>query len=495
MAEYMTPGVYIEEMDGFPNSVVQVETSLPAFIGYTEKAEYKGEQLAGSAVRVTSLKDFETFFGGSSAVKFLLMEDKGATPSRTSVQLSTGKYVVSAKPGTLFYLYDSMRLFFANGGRSCYIVSVGDYSKPPQLGALEAGINALVKVQEPTMLCIPDGLLLHEDEYYLLAKSMLAHCSDMQNRIALLDVYDGATTDVKDLHAPDNVIDRFRSGIGDSGLSYGAAYYPWLRTTIVQNGEVNFTNFYDLSAYFEAAIVDKVDAILARYKDADEVSKDAVEKQAHNALLMISKNYTTLMNAATAALNILPPGPAMAGVYAVVDMNRGVWKAPANVGLNAVVSPTVNLRNADQDTLNVDATGGKSINTIRSFPGEGVLVWGARTLDGNSPEWRYINVRRTLIMIEQSAKLAARAYVFEPNDANSWVMVKAMIENFLNSLWRQGGLAGSTPGDAYSVQVGLGQTMTADDILNGIMNITVLVAVMRPAEFIVITFQQQMQKS
>jgi hypothetical protein len=127
--------------------------------------------------------------------------------------------------------------------------------------------------------------------------------------------------------------------------------------------------------------------------------------------------------------------------------------------------------------------------------GEGTLVWGARTLDGNSLDWRYINVRRTMIMIEESIKLAAKAYVFEPNVANTWVTIRAMIENFLTGVWKQGGLAGAVPADAFSVHVGLGDTMTPEDVLEGILRITVMVALTRPAEFIEITFRQQMQKS
>lgn len=154
-----------------------------------------------------------------------------------------------------------------------------------------------------------------------------------------------------------------------------------------------------------------------------------------------------------------------------------------------------NLNDDQQANLNIDAATGKSINVIRAFAGQGVLVWGARTLDGNSQDWRYINIRRIMIVIEQSVKLAARAYVFEPNEANTWASVKSMISNFLNDLWKRGALAGAKPEDAYSVSVGPGSTMTADDILNGMMNITLLVAISHPAEFIVITFQQQMQQS
>ena len=183
----------------------------------------------------------------------------------------------------------------------------------------------------------------------------------------------------------------------------------------------------------------------------------------------------------------------MAGVYTLVDSTRGVWKAPANVGLARVLRPAVDISHAEQEDLNV-STQGKSINAIRNFVGEGVLVWGARTLDGNSLDWRYVNVRRTVIMLEQSCLLAAQALVFEPNVANTWVTVKAMISNFLFGIWKRGGLAGAVPDDAFSVHVGLGETMTEQDILDGLLVVTVMVALTRPAEFIEITFRQQ-QKS
>ena len=147
-----------------------------------------------------------------------------------------------------------------------------------------------------------------------------------------------------------------------------------------------------------------------------------------------------------------------------------------------------------QGSLNIPIDG-KAINVIRTFPGKGTLVWGARTMDGNSQDWRYISVRRTMIMLEESIRIALEAYVFAPNDASTWTTVKAMIENFLNNVWKSGGLAGASPDDAYSVNVGLGSTMTPVDILDGNMNVTVLVAVVRPAEFIVLTFKQKMAES
>ena len=191
----------------------------------------------------------------------------------------------------------------------------------------------------------------------------------------------------------------------------------------------------------------------------------------------------------------MPPSSAIAGVYARVDRDRGVWKAPANVGLNYVIRPSVKITNDMQDGLNVDAGSGKSINAIRSFTGKGTLVWGARTLAGNDNEWRYVSVRRFFNMVEESGKKATAQFVFEPNDANTWVKVRAMIENFLILQWRAGALAGAKPDDAFYVRVGLGQTMTAEDILNGYMHIEIGLAVVRPAEFIVLKFSHKLQQS
>ncbi len=191
----------------------------------------------------------------------------------------------------------------------------------------------------------------------------------------------------------------------------------------------------------------------------------------------------------------LPPSSAIAGVYARVDSSRGVWKAPANVGLSYVIEPSVQVSHDDQQGLNVDVVAGKSINAIRTFTGKGVLVWGARTLAGNDNEWRYVPVRRFFNMVEESVKKATEQFVFEPNDANTWVRIKAMISNFLTAQWRAGALAGPTPESAFYVNIGLGETMTGQDILEGNMIVEIGMAAVRPAEFIVLRFSHKMQEA
>ena len=145
--------------------------------------------------------------------------------------------------------------------------------------------------------------------------------------------------------------------------------------------------------------------------------------------------------------------------------------------------------------LNVDPRAGKSINAIRSFVGKGTLVWGARTLAGNDNEWRYINVRRLFNMIEESMQKATAFAVFEGNDATTWLKVKGVIEIFLYGLWEQGALAGPTPESAYFVNVGLGTTMTTQDILEGRMIVEIGIAAVRPAEFIIIKFSHKLQET
>ncbi|MGB1017168.1 MAG: phage tail sheath family protein, partial [Nannocystaceae bacterium] len=137
----------------------------------------------------------------------------------------------------------------------------------------------------------------------------------------------------------------------------------------------------------------------------------------------------------------------------------------------------------------------KSINAIRAFAGKGTLVWGARTLAGNDNEWRYVPVRRLFITVEESVQKASAFAVFEPNDSTTWLKVKGMIESYLYGLWEQGGLAGSSPEAAYFVNVGLGKTMTPQDVLEGRMHVEIGLAAVRPAEFIILRFSHKLQEA
>ncbi|MDR0657646.1 MAG: phage tail sheath subtilisin-like domain-containing protein [Mediterranea sp.] len=496
MAVMKTPGVYIVEKNAFPNSVVEVATAVPAFIGYTEKAVNGNKSLLNQPWRITSMAEFRTYFGDAPMPRFTLEE------AQADGTLSFGGKSYALKRQDAFTLYYNMLLFYANGGGPCYIVSVGDYTADGiDKAKIEAGILPLVKEQEPTMVVIPEAVNLSDPaDCYALQQAVLNHCGNvMKNRFAILDIY-GGDKDRKDPGG--DAVNNFREAIGSNFLDYGAVYYPWINTSIVQENEVSFLNLDIenlktlLAAELDASNMPDAKKTQAKiYIDSLKEGLSSVEQNTlHKVFSQISPLYREIIKEIRLSLNLLPVSAAMAGVYTLVDNSRGVWKAPANVSIATVTGPAVNISHEEQEDLNVPISG-KSVNAVRFFIGEGIKVWGARTLDGNSLDWRYINVRRTMIMLEESVKNAAKAYVFEPNDGNTWVNVKSMISGFLNGIWKRGGLAGSIPDDAYSVYVGLGETMTPEDILEGIMRVTVLVALVRPAEFIEITFQQQMQKS
>lgn len=484
MGEYKTPGVYIKEKNAFGNSVVVAETAIPVFIGLTEKTQNGTESLQNKPVRISSMLEYELYFGGPQIHRFDIAVTDAVTESATA-SVKFGEKILQAtlnnKHCTLYY---HMRLFFANGGGTCYIVSVGDYTT----GTLDKDIvnNTVLPALEMeagiTLLVIPEAV--ETNGYADFYTAMLSHCA-ANNRFAILDVPQNGN------------MEDFRTKVGNNFLAYGAAYYPWLETTVLSDNDIDGEVMnLDISKDFKTGN-DQLDAYIQG--ETDEIKKNDSDgplhrNNLHNALMQNLPEYRALAKKIKDYLNLLPPSAAMAGLYKMVDQTRGVWKAPANVSLNYVDRPAKDLDDDEQANLNTPMTG-KAINVIRIFRGEGVKVWGARTLDGNSLDWRYINVRRTVSFLEISVKNAARAYVCEPNDANTWSNMKSMIENFLRIVWKYGGLAGNSPEDAFEVHVGLGDTMTGDDILEGTLRVTVLVAMTHPAEFIEITFQQQMQKS
>lgn len=633
---YKTPGVYIEEISKFPPSVAQVETAIPAFIGYTEMALVDGvDYHAGTGIinpiKIGSLPEYGFYFGDAP------------DPTTIDIELNTDNSVKSAKVNGVNLLYDSVRMFYANGGGDCYIVSVGAYNANAteiKKQDILDGLASLEKVDLPTLLVSPESALLSEADAGEVHAAMLAQCNKLQDRFAVLDIVNGN----KEATPSADPVLQFRNNVGMNYLKYGAAYYPWLKTTlpfkidydaiVAGNYKQGTTTIADVTALFNSemvASIDKIDAdittlegitvptpgsvstkadltteasnlyayfkafndltltdnstdpnsatalhdkyikagsrfssLLTKLYDynhfstaganlpgtwttlliADNFAADfspltfaapttsandiytstatasnaapyfsallgkldallkefktelqAIRKNRTETLLEVDPVYKGIVNAIASQGVVLPPSGAVVGVYAAVDNNRGVWKAPANVSITAVKGPTVKITHEDQEDLNVDTEAGKSVNAIRAFTGKGTLIWGARTLAGNDNEWRYVPVRRFFNMVEESVKKATAQFVFEPNDANTWVKVRAMIENFLILQWRAGALAGAKPEQAFYVRVGLGQTMTAQDVLNGYMHVEIGMAVVRPAEFIILKFSHKLQEA
>lgn len=476
-----TPGVYTTEIPTLAPSVAQVSTAVPAFIGYTQRAQdLSGRPLTNIPTKIFSLSEYEQNFGLAQSEMGISVTVNIDTTNNPLIPPMTANAVI-ANP-SVHNMYYSLRHYFANGGGPCYIVSVGPTGGGLDVLELEGavagspggGLAALAAFDEPTLIVFPEGQGLLEGEYYGLIGTAINQCRDLQDRFVLMDVH---TTVLNGQIANTNAtITQFRAQFThNNNLNYGAAYYPNLITTY------NYT-------------YDRLNVLVTINTDGNPPAGGAV------ALSTLEQTNTAVYNLALARIRaqlnpVLPSTPAIAGVYAQVDASRGVWKAPANVSLNAVQDLTDFITEAEQGDMNMDPGSGKSVNAIRLFTGKGRLVWGARTLDGNSNEWRFINVRRLFITVEESAKKATFFFVFEPNDANTWVKIRAMLENYLTLLWRQGALAGAKPEHAFFVKCGLGQTMTVDDINNGRLIVEIGMAAVRPAEFIILRFTHKLQES
>ena len=184
----------------------------------------------------------------------------------------------------------------------------------------------------------------------------------------------------------------------------------------------------------------------------------------------------------------MPPSGAMVGIYARTDTERGVQKAPANEVVRGCTGLSCPYNEGEQDILNP-----QGVNLIRSFTGRGIRVWGARTASSN-PLWKYINVRRLFIFVEESLKANTNWVVFEPNSEALWGRVQRTIELFLSSMWRSGALAGTSPGEAFFVNIGR-STMTQDDIDNGRLICNIGIAPVKPAEFVIFRITQHTVES
>ena len=459
---FKTPDVYIQEKSVFPPSVVTADTAVPAFIGYTEKAmDGDGNDLTNVPTRIRSLHEYESLFGHAEITEFNVTVKSDDTYSVDS-------------PGLNYLMYHSLQFFYANGGGDCYIVSTGSNggsstAANKSAAAIQAGIDKLKAEDGPTLVVPVDavGLVVENADpakayadYQSVCNHALAHCAAMQDRFVLFDVYQKpAGSKIKktdDVHFRNN-------GVGINDLNYGAAYYPYLNTNLRYR-------YSDTSVTVSGAGMSGT---------LDAQTSDHY----HNIRSLLSRQNVTL-----------PPSAAIAGIIAGIDHSIGSWKAPANVSLNAVSGPAIKISNNEQSGLNVDASG-KSINVIRTFNGKGTLVWGARTLAGNSNEWRYVPVRRLFLQMESDIKRSTSYAVFEPNTAVTWSRLRTQVQSYLAQLWRDGGLAGATEDEAFFVRIGLGETMDEQDILEGRLNITIGAAAVRPAEFVVITFTHKLQES
>ncbi len=433
---YLTPGVYVEEVDRGTKPIEAVGTSTAAFIGITAEASRKAvnpdtgereavESVLNKATLVTNWTQFTDVFGSFT---------EGA------------------------HLPDAVYGYFANGGGPCYVTSlraldemdaapepeppaaeeaaegaakpkpkprrgraakpqaltasdfIGDVASRTGLGGLEA-LDDVRLVVCPDIMTDYDGSKSAKEQVKAIQTAMIAHCENMRYRFAILDTPPGLNA---------QQAKEWRNYLNFDS-SYAALYYPWIEVA-------------DLSG----------------------------------------SGKTT---------KLTPPSGYIAGNYNRTDSERGVHKAPANEVVMGALNLEINLSKGEQETLNPIG-----VNCIRSFPGRGIRIWGGRTLSSDG-SWRYINVRRLFIMVGASLDAGMQWVVFEPNDSTLWAKVRRDVTSFLRTVWRSGALFGTTPEQAFYVK--------CDEEINpleirdlGQLIIEIGLAPVKPAEFVIFRISQ-----
>jgi len=576
MAEYLSPGVYVEEVEGGTKAIEGVSTSTAAFLGETERGPV-------SPRLVTSFSDFRRHYGSS--------------PESSNLDIAVDG-------------------FFRNGGNRCYVTRVSpddprdvvsaavhDESGDPvmDVGAIGPGdwANSVAVIvtdspmykegqnkvfgvtvrywsQDPSEVddpasAEPDPLPDHEETYEELTPNPTSsnHFAKKMASSVLVDVEgvgeerpeegitwlggetDGGTNGDKGNGSTDD-------GNGGDDASGDDGDEPTIPGDD-ELDEMTYNELQDVAEPFDIDRTQKKDELLAEIKeirDEQELAADggsglslsdyqgqdrtgertglaALKEQDDISIVCVpdendirglteavvthcenmGERFAVLSSPQNAGRvgnmevpvdsqyaayyypwievkdpitnqdKLVPPSGHLAGIYARNDAETGVHGSPANMVVRGALDLQLDITKGEQDVLNP-----KGINCIRSFQGRGIRVWGARTTSSD-PEWKYINVRRLFLFIEQSIDEGTQWAVFEPNDRDLWARVRQSVSNFLTTAWRDGALMGTSPDEAFYVQCGE-STMTQDDIDNGRLICEIGIAPVKPAEFVIFRIQQ-----
>jgi phage tail sheath protein FI len=522
MPEYLTPGVFIEEIERGPRPIEGVPTSTAAFLGETERGPLRPRL-------VTSYNDYRRWFGG---------------PFRD------GRYMPHAAAG-----------FFENGGKRAYIARVvgdaatvaagdlGDFAVRAA-GPGAWGKRVWVRVQESTTRDsagkpvgfrlklaywdkLPEGFevydpfeaankgklprpQLQEDyddlsvdplssDYFgkrLLdpasnaAVSALATLERTDGTDSLPDMTDasgvfldeGGADDANALDPADFVGDPAGARQEVQGLR-ALELDPFREVALVHAPYPS-----DNAADINKAVIDHCERLRFRFaavdaaREATPADLDPRSTLADTQYAGMYAPWIVIADPLTGARRSVPPGGHVLGIYARSDAERGVFKAPANEVVRGALAVHFDVDDGRQALMNP-----RGVNAIRSFPGRGIRVWGARTLSSNGL-WKYVSVRRLFIFLERSIYESTQWVVFEPNDERLWARVKDTVRLFLRAQWRGGALFGKTEDEAFFITCDR-TTMTQDDVLNGRLVCEIGIAPVRPAEFVIFRVFQHTAES
>ena len=558
MPEYLSPGVYVEEVERGPKPIEGVSTSTVGFLGQTERGPTDPEL-------VTSFADFERRFGGFALYK-------------------RGERLAST------FLAYAVEGFFRNGGTRCYVGRITPEDAETASVTLTDDTDVLTAnaVGPGTWggnvaVVLEDAALYREDENELFkvtlrywiddedAATAREHDADTEREEVpapdVEEVYDNLSPEESSsdyyetrINGVSNLIEvegegrgrpatdetvwlslgtsdsngsNSENGNGDGADSNGeeegdnsdgdeedddptpvgdggqpsVALSDYRGDPDALPGErTGLAAFEAIDDISIACVPDEnsIDGLTAELVDHCETMEDrfAVLQAEQNAgdvsdleprigSTRLDSTYAAfyypwikVMDSETNDSKLVPPGGHVAGIYARSDTERGVHKAPANETVRGAQELQFNITKREQDVLNP-----KGVNSIRSLRGRGIRVWGARTTSSD-PLWKYLNVRRLFLFLEESIEEATQWVVFEPNDERLWARVRQTVSNFLTTQWENGALMGTTREEAFFVRCDR-STMTQDDIDNGRLIVEVGVAPVKPAEFIVFRIGQR----
>ena len=555
MAQYFSPGVYVEENDVSQRVIDGVGTSIAGFIGLAEKGKTQG-----APVRITSYRDFvkefgnplseygygeyrylapsvENFFangGGVCYVARVVPEDAQAAILKKGIltveAVNVGKWGNKIQISFNSVAKRKMQIVGANG--DAYIAKSVDGFREGDVVVVGNEYNRIksifdnsVMFDKPFETDVVDPAIVPSTVLYLAEMEIIVRYGNEQEKYAGMTLnmaspnyisYRMAKSEIVKIEVKSNdTIQNPVEAILGSGITSGMLTMdggkdgsiakvtagtfigedmgPGKRTGIasfVENDVVSIMAVPGVTIpEVIVALVGHCENLKSRMAVLD-MPKDATKV---NELLeyreMIDSTYAAMyhpwiqvFDRSANKADFIPPSGAVMGIYARTDANRGVHKAPANETVFCSGLKTEYTK-AEQDVLNP-----AGVNLLRLIPGQGIRIWGARTASSNS-SFRYVNVRRLFIYVEESIKASTNWVVFEPNDVTLWQRVSLTVGSFLDSMWRSGMLAGNTASEAYFVEIGPA-TMSQDDIISGRLICNIGIAPSRPAEFVVFRVSQ-----
>ncbi len=571
MAEYLSPGVYVEEFDSSAVPMEGVSTSTAGFIGMAEKGA-----VVGTPTFVSSFAEYTRQFGG-----FLAENTHGANR----------------------FLPYAVEQFFANGGSRCYVMRVapedatlatatrgciafsaknpgkwGNSVKVSAWAVANAKTNVVASEEDSVtgavtyqfknasefsvgdiVALVADGKVTGYNRIALLQGNTVSFEAAIETEIVdaailpsktiesvnvnleiacgeAVESYEGLSLNIASADFIDNRLVKsllvsvsttvleeicpfMQALAGDAGaakvsfslaggadgdckkaddsLYLGGGIAPGKRTGLVAFEEISNVSIMAIpgvtSPTVQLALVAHCENLASRFAVLDMPADASTPAELLQHRAIVDSNYAAMYHPWVQVFDksakkpaYIPPSGAICGVYARSDATRGVHKAPANEVVNNCTGLSCLYNKGEQDVLNP-----AGVNLIRALPGQGIRVWGARTCTSNAL-WKYINVRRLFIFLEESIKANTNWAVFEPNDSVLWARVEQTIVSFLRDMFRAGALVGDSEADAFFVRIGH-ETMSASDIANGKLICEIGVAPSRPAEFVIFRITQTMK--